>query len=205
MLTCKAENVHVPKATHIRHFQQSLLGEMQVVVRLDGNALLLLLTLQQPVQADHIPLLLHMRTGLEVFVRGYEVCHVLGPVLIHLNSRTWHVARDLPFFFIKTVQPISCLWLSTDVYERASQQQPYCSADAAQDKAHVATQATAFDSKQNDTKALKAPLIRVTCVSSTAQANDAIQLAQSMEGCYRLTVPPSFLTNASISCLLCWP
>ncbi|KAA6424930.1 MAG: hypothetical protein FRX49_05104 [Trebouxia sp. A1-2] len=47
-------------------------GGAGVVVRLDGNALLLLLTLQQPVQADHIPLLLHMRTEFEVFVRGYE-------------------------------------------------------------------------------------------------------------------------------------
>ena len=98
MVTCKAESIHVPKATHIRHFQQSLVGEMQVVVRLDGNALLFLLTLQQPVQAHHIALLLHMRSKFEVFVRGYEVCHVLGPILIHLNSRNWRVAPNVPFF-----------------------------------------------------------------------------------------------------------
>ena len=95
MVSCKGESVHVPKATHIRHFQQSLLGEVQVVVRLDGNALLLLVTLQQPVQADHITLLLHMGTESEVFVRGYEVCHVLGPILIHLNSRTGECRSNL--------------------------------------------------------------------------------------------------------------
>ena len=95
MVSCKGESIHVPKATHIRHFQQSLLGEVQVVVRFDGNALLLLVTLQQPVQADHITLLLHMRTEFEVFVRGYEVCHILGPILIHLNSRTGECRSNL--------------------------------------------------------------------------------------------------------------
>ena len=113
MMTSKAESIRVPKATHIRHFQQSLLGEVQVVVRLDGNALLLLLALQQPVQADHIALLLHMRTKSEVFVRGYEVCHVLGPILIHLNSRIWHVAKNTPFMSLITAVLVHKVFLST--------------------------------------------------------------------------------------------
>ena len=84
---CAVKRVlHVSKAADVRHFLQGLLGEVQVVVWLDGQALPPLLTLQQPVKAHHIPLLLHMSSKLVVLVGGKEVSHVLGPVLIHLGS-----------------------------------------------------------------------------------------------------------------------
>ncbi len=108
------------------------------------------------------------------------------------------------FLVHQTVQLISCLWLSTDVYTRPLQQQLYRNVAAAQYKAHVAAHATVFDSRRNNMKALAAAVL--TCVSSTAQAKGATQLAPSERTDNRvLTVPPSFLTNASISCLLCWP
>ena len=78
--------LHVSKAADVRHFLQGLLGEVQVVVWLDGQALPPLLTLQQPVKANHVALLLHMSPKLVVLVGSKEVSHVLRPVLIHLGS-----------------------------------------------------------------------------------------------------------------------
>jgi hypothetical protein len=63
------------------------------------------------------------------------------------------------------------------MYRTALQHQTYHNAAAAQHKAHVATHATASDSRPNDMKALAAVLVVVTCVSNTAQAKDATQLA----------------------------
>ena len=84
---CAVKRVlHVSKAADIRYFLQGLLGEVQVVVWLDRDALLPLLTLQQPVKADHVSLLLHMSSKLVVLVGSEQVRHILCPVLIHLGS-----------------------------------------------------------------------------------------------------------------------
>lgn len=79
-------NSHVTKAAHIRYVLQRLLGQVQVVVGLDGGALPPLGTLLQPLQAHHIALLLHMGSELVVLLSCHEVRHILGPVLVHLQA-----------------------------------------------------------------------------------------------------------------------
>ena len=57
------------------------------MVWLDGHQLLLCFTLQQPIKAHHISLLLHMSLKLGVLLGSNDVSHILGPVLIHLHSQ----------------------------------------------------------------------------------------------------------------------